>query len=144
VGAADALKGQVPVGLLVLTNDAAEARAPEAGRPTGALLIARRTRHVLLLLAAPRCSQAGVDPVDVVRDVVGDVRARIGAVASFRAAAVVEALPKTRSGKTLRGIIQHLADGTGYTLPGTIEDASAVELAREALRTIDYPRPREQ
>ena len=104
VGAHDPLKGQVPIGLIVLRDDAAE--------------------------AAP----------DVAADVIGRVRAEVGAVAAFRQAAVVEALPKTRSGKTLRGIIQSLADGTAYTLPGTIEDAAAVDKVKAALSTIDYPR----
>lgn len=107
VGAADELKGQVPVGLLVLRDDA---------------------------------TAAGVAAADVVSEVVLRVRAEVGAVAAFRQAAVVEALPKTRSGKTLRGIIQSLADGTAYTLPGTIEDAAAVDRVKAALRTIDYPR----
>ena len=57
-------------------------------------------------------------------------------------AAVVEALPKTRSGKTLRGIIKSVADGEPYTLPGTIEDAGAVDKVVAALKTIDYPPPR--
>ena len=83
---------------------------------------------------------AGVAADDVVSEVVLRVRAEVGAVAAFRQAAVVEALPKTRSGKTLRGIIQSLADGTAYTLPGTIEDAAAVDRVKAALRTIDYPR----
>ena len=52
----------------------------------------------------------------------------------------LEALPKTRSGKTLRGIIQSVADGVPYTLPGTIEDASAVDKVKEALRSIEYPK----
>ena len=71
---------------------------------------------------------------------VGAVRAQVGAVASFRVAGVAEALPKTRSGKTLRGIIQSVADGVPYTLPGTIEDATAVDKVKAALQTIDYPR----
>ena len=103
VGADDALKGQVPVGLLVLNDHA---------------------------------TQSGVKPSEVTADVVDRVRSRIGAVAAFRVAVVVEALPKTRSGKTLRGIIQSVANGTEYTLPGTIEDASAVDAVKRALMTV--------
>lgn len=77
IGAHDALKGQVPVGLIVLRDDAADAVAAE-----------------------------------VVADVVARVRAEVGPVAALKDVAVVEALPKTRSGKTLRGIIQNVADGT--------------------------------
>ena len=105
VGAYDALKGQVPVGLLVLRDDAADTL-----------------------------------PTDVVAEVVARVRSEVGPVAAFKEAAVVEALPKTRSGKTLRGIIQSVADGTPYTLPGTIEDAAAVDAVTAALNTIGYPR----
>ena len=109
VGAFDHVKGQVPIGLIVLSDAAA------AGASSGA---------------------------HVVADVVARVRAEVGAVAAFKRAAVVEALPKTRSGKTLRGIIKSVADGEPYTLPGTIEDAGAVDKVVAALKTIDYPPPR--
>ena len=69
-------------------------------------------------------------------------RGEIGAFASPDVIHWAPALPKTRSGKTLRGIIQSLADGTPYTLPGTIEDASAVDKVQAALASIAYPRER--
>ena len=60
-------------------------------------------------------------PAQVADELVAKVRGEIGAVASFRQAAVVSALPKTRSGKTLRGLIQSIADGKAYKVPGTME-----------------------
>jgi propionyl-CoA synthetase len=76
----------------------------------------------------------------IVDELVAKVREDVGPVASFKAAAVTDALPKTRSGKTLRGIIKAVADGAPYTLPGTIEDASAVDAVQRALGKIGYPR----
>jgi propionyl-CoA synthetase len=59
-------------------------------------------------------------PDRVVKEVIELVRKKVGAVASMRAAAVVSALPKTRSGKTLRNAIRSIADDEPYKLPGTI------------------------
>lgn len=50
------------------------------------------------------------------------VRDRIGPVAAFKSAVVVERLPKTRSGKILRGIMGRIADGQDYKMPATIDD----------------------
>jgi len=55
-------------------------------------------------------------------DLVGLIRERIGAVAYFKNATIVKRLPKTRSGKILRKIICHIADGTEYAIPSTIDD----------------------
>ena len=102
-GVADALKGQVPLGLLVLkagVNRPKEAIAEEA---------------------------------------VALVRQRIGPVASFRTALIVERLPKTRSGKILRGTIRHIADGQDYTMPATIDDPAILPEIAEALATAGYP-----
>ena len=98
VGAADDLKGQVPLGLVVL--------------------------------------KAGVerDPADIARELVALVRERIGPVAAFRDARVVARLPKTRSGKILRGTIRSLADGKPATVPPTIEDSAALDEIRTALQ----------
>ena len=86
IGVADALKGQVPVGFLVL--------------------------------------KAGVKrkPQDIALDVVKLVRERIGPVAAFKSATVVPRLPKTRSGKILRGTMQKIADNEPYKTPATIDD----------------------
>ena len=89
IGVADELKGQVPLGFLVL--------------------------------------KAGVDrpPQDIVREVVQMVRDRIGPVAFFKTALVVPRLPKTRSGKILRGTMQKIADGQPWKMPATIDDPAA-------------------
>ena len=102
IGVADELKGQLPVGFLVL--------------------------------------KAGVDrPHDeIVAEVVQMVRERIGPVASFKAAVVVERLPKTRSGKILRGTMRRIADGEEYTTPATIDDPATLDEMADALRGIGY------
>jgi propionyl-CoA synthetase len=102
VGVADDLKGQLPVGFLVL--------------------------------------KAGVDrPHDeIVAEAVQLVRDRIGPVAAFKSAVVVARLPKTRSGKILRGTMRSIADGEPYTTPATIDDAAILDEVGDALRTIGY------
>ncbi|HLI20699.1 MAG TPA: propionyl-CoA synthetase, partial [Stellaceae bacterium] len=55
-------------------------------------------------------------------EVVALVRERIGPVASFKTALVVDRLPKTRSGKILRGTMRAIADGEAYKMPATIDD----------------------
>eukprot|EP00946_MAST-07B_sp_MAST-7B-sp1_P004029 g4029.t1 len=104
IGADDDLKGQVPVGLLVLN----------AGETSG-------------------------DDSEVISEVISRVRETLGPVASFKSAAVVPGLPKTRSGKILRGVIQKIANGKEYALPGTIEDTVPVDKAVDALKGIGYP-----
>jgi propionyl-CoA synthetase len=66
------------------------------------------------------------------------VRDRIGPVASFKTAAVVERLPKTRSGKILRGTMRRIADGDEYTTPATIDDPAILEEITAALERIGY------
>ena len=66
------------------------------------------------------------------------MRERIGPVASFKQAAVVERLPKTRSGKILRGTMRSMADGETYTVPATIEDPTALAGIGEALHRLGY------
>ncbi len=90
IGAADAVKGQVPLGLVVL-----KAGVARAGGEIEAELVAL-------------------------------MRERIGPVAAFRQAVVVTRLPKTRSGKILRGTIRVLADGGTPVVPATIEDPAAL------------------
>jgi len=103
MGVADALKGQVPLGLLVL--------------------------------------KAGVNrPKDAIEaEVVRLVRDKIGPVASFKAAIVVERLPKTRSGKILRGTMRAIADGADWRMPATIDDAAILPEIGEALARAGYP-----
>ena len=73
--------------------------------------------------------KSGVDvPEDVlVKDLIALVRRDIGAVADFKHVTVVEALPKTRSGKILRKTMRQIADGDEYVVPSTIEDAGVIE-----------------
>ena len=62
------------------------------------------------------------------------VREKIGAVAFFRRAVLVKRLPKTRSGKILRKIMRHIADGKTFSMPSTIEDATVLDELREVMR----------
>jgi propionyl-CoA synthetase len=62
------------------------------------------------------------------------VRDKIGPVASFRLAIVVARLPKTRSGKILRGTIKKIADGDSWTMPATIEDPKVLDEIGDALK----------
>ena len=80
--------------------------------------------------------KAGVDvPEDIlVKDLIALVRRDIGAVADFKHVAVVEALPKTRSGKILRKTMRQIADGEEYVVPSTIEDAGVIDQLIGTLR----------
>jgi len=106
VGVADALKGQVPLGFLVLKSGVGRAEA------------------------------------EIVRQVVQMVRDRIGPVAAFKQATVVKRLPKTRSGKILRGTMQKIADGEPYQTPPTIDDPAILPEIARALAAVGYARPR--
>ena len=107
LGVEDNLKGQVPIGFLVLN--------------------------------------AGVtrDRNEIEKEVIQMVRDRIGPVASFKTATVVDRLPKTRSGKILRGIIQKIADNQQFTTPATIDDPAILGEIEEALVNIGYAKARE-
>jgi propionyl-CoA synthetase len=102
IGVADEIKGQLPVGFLVLKSGV----------------------------------ERGHD--EIVSDVVQMVRDRIGPVASFKTAVVVERLPKTRSGKILRGTMRRIADGEEYTTPATIDEPAILDEMAEALGTVGY------
>ena len=67
------------------------------------------------------------------------MRDQIGAVASFKKVAVVARLPKTRSGKILRGTMRKIADGAKYTAPSTIDDPVSLDEIGVALNGIGYP-----
>jgi propionyl-CoA synthetase len=71
----------------------------------------------------------GVDATEesLSAELVAMVRQRIGPVADFRQVRVVEALPKTRSGKILRKTMRQIADGSAYAVPATIEDPSVID-----------------
>ncbi len=102
IGAADQLKGELPVGLVVLK---AGANRPEE---------------------------------QVVAELVALVRQKIGPVAAFKKVVVVERLPKTRSGKILRGTMKKIADGEAYKMPATIDDPAILDEITEALIRIGY------
>jgi len=68
------------------------------------------------------------------------VRQKIGPIASFKSAAVVKRLPKTRSGKILRGTIKKIADGVPYTVPATIDDPLILDEIADTLKKMGYPR----
>jgi propionyl-CoA synthetase len=68
------------------------------------------------------------------------VRQKIGPIASFKAAVVVKRLPKTRSGKILRGTIKKIADGVTYTVPATIDDPAILDEMTAILRSMGYPK----
>jgi propionyl-CoA synthetase len=103
VGVADAIKGEIPLGFIVL----------KAG--------VRRPHD------------------DIVTEVVEMVRERIGPVASFKVASVVKRLPKTRSGKILRGTIKKIADGVDYRVPPTIDDPAILDEVTTDLAALGYP-----
>ncbi|MBW1616594.1 MAG: propionyl-CoA synthetase [Deltaproteobacteria bacterium] len=102
LGVADQLKGQIPVGFLVL--------------------------------------KTGVETESdkIIRDVIAMVRDRIGPVAAFKTATIVKRLPKTRSGKILRGTIQKIADNKKWNMPATIDDPVILDEIKEALQGIGY------
>ena len=63
---------------------------------------------------------------------------QIGPVACFKTALVVKRLPKTRSGKILRGTMKQIADGGEYTAPATIDDPAILDEITDALKTAGY------
>ena len=72
------------------------------------------------------------------------VREKIGPVAAFKTATVVERLPKTRSGKILRGTMQKIANGEEYKTPATIDDPAILDEIAEELNRVGYPRAQAQ
>ncbi len=91
VGAHDEMKGQIPIGLVLIKDGAT------------------------------------IDHDELEDELIEMVRERIGAIACFRRALVVDRLPKTRSGKILRRIIRQIADGEEYAVPSTIDDPAILE-----------------
>ena len=79
-------------------------------------------------------------PAEIERELVERVRQQIGPVAAFKRALLVSKLPKTRSGKILRGTIKKIADGQPYTLPATIEDPATLDQIKAALAAAGYPK----
>jgi propionyl-CoA synthetase len=104
IGVSDQLKGEVPLGLVVLKSG--------VERPKE----------------------------ELAKELVQMVRERIGAVASFKLVTVVQRLPKTRSGKVLRGTMKKIADGNDYQTPATIDDPATLSEIKDALATLGYPK----
>ncbi|WP_296759194.1 propionyl-CoA synthetase [Thioalkalivibrio sp.] len=78
------------------------------------------------------------EPEALCRELVAKVRDEIGPVAAFRKVVVVDRLPKTRSGKILRGVMRRIADNEAYQTPATIDDPAILDEIRARLRTIGY------
>ena len=87
------------------------------------------------------CLSNGVNrPHDeVVKEVIARVRDKIGPVAAFKLALVVDRLPKTRSGKILRATMAAIADGRDYKMPATIDDPAILDELTDALKSVGYP-----
>jgi propionyl-CoA synthetase len=85
-------------------------------------------------------TKAGVARADgeICRELVDRIRQQIGPVASFKTALVVKRLPKTRSGKILRGTMKRIAESQAYTLPATIDDPAILDEITDALRGAGY------
>jgi propionyl-CoA synthetase len=75
---------------------------------------------------------------DVAAELIALVRERVGPVASFKTVAIVDALPKTRSGTTLRATIRKMADGEEWSVPPTVEDATVLNTYAELLPRLGY------
>ncbi len=102
VGAYDELKGQLPVGFIVLKQGVTK------------------------------------EGTEIVSEVIQMVREQIGAVAAFKNATIVKRLPKTRSGKILRGTMRKIADGEDFKMPSTIDDPSILDEIADDLKSIGY------
>ncbi|MDU8943295.1 propionate-CoA ligase PrpE [Ovoidimarina sediminis] len=86
------------------------------------------------------CLNSGTDrdEAEIVSECVKRVRDQIGPVAAFKLACVVDRLPKTRSGKILRGTMVNIADGKEFKMPATIDDPAILDEIREALKGLGY------
>jgi propionyl-CoA synthetase len=104
IGVRDALKSQLPVGLVVLKAGVARAHA------------------------------------DITAELVQCVRDQVGPVANFRQVAIVNRLPKTRSGKVLRKTMRLIADSDAWSMPATIDDPSTLDDITQALQSLGLAR----
>ena len=97
IGIADKLKGQLPIGLVVLKTGVTK-----------------------------EFDQISKECIQMARE-------KLGPVAAFKTAIVVKRLPKTRSGKVLRGTVRKIADGEDYTIPPTIDDPMIIDEIKQSL-----------
>jgi propionyl-CoA synthetase len=88
------------------------------------------------------CLTKGVNRAheEIVRECVTLVRDKIGPVAAFKLCAVVDRLPKTRSGKILRATMVKIADGAEFKPPATIDDPAILDEIGAALKGLGYPK----
>ena len=77
---------------------------------------------------------AAKSPEQIEKEVVALVREKLGPVAAFKLAITVARLPKTRSGKILRGTMQKIADGEDWKMPATIDDPAILDEIGDALK----------
>jgi propionyl-CoA synthetase len=86
------------------------------------------------------CVNAGTNrpSEEIVAETISLIREKIGPVAAFKLAVVVDRLPKTRSGKILRGTMVKIADGQEYKMPATIDDPAILDEITAALKTLGY------
>ena len=86
--------------------------------------------------------KAGVthEPAAIVEELVQMVRDQVGPVATFKQVGIVSRLPKTRSGKVLRGTMRQIADGEPYQVPPTIDDPAVLDEIKSALARLGYAR----
>ena len=103
IGVADDLKGQLPLGLVVLNSGVTRNEA------------------------------------SIIKELIEKVRNEIGPVAAFKLVIIVKRLPKTRSGKILRGTMKKIADGESYKMPATIDDPVILNEISDALLDLGYP-----
>jgi propionyl-CoA synthetase len=75
---------------------------------------------------------------DIKKDLFQMIRSTIGPIASYKETCVVRRLPKTRSGKILRGTMRKIADDEPYTVPSTIDDPATLGEIAEALKKVGY------
>jgi propionyl-CoA synthetase len=75
---------------------------------------------------------------DIRKELASMIRDQIGGIASYRETCVVKRLPKTRSGKILRGTMRKIADSEPYTMPSTIDDPATLPEIEDALKKIGY------
>ncbi len=80
----------------------------------------------------------GRDEKELRQELVSMIREKIGPIACFKQAVIVKRLPKTRSGKILRGTMRRIADGKEYSVPSTIDDPAILNEIEEALKRIGY------
>ena len=102
IGVADEMKGQIPVGFLVLKTGVKKSEE------------------------------------DIIKEVIQMVRETIGPVAVFKVATIIPRLPKTRSGKVLRGTMRSIADSQPYKMPATIDDPVILDEITAVLKKIGY------